>query len=362
VRKFLALGCFIIALVSCEYTEEKREVGYKGKALTNPWLAAERFCAARSGEEVRSVLSWQSLDWNDSLCIMPASILSNESFVRQTEDWVAGGGHLVLLIENADAGTSDWSTSELQPTLDEPVIGMLDRVGITFESEKNSSATKIELGGESFNVMADSQTSVRHNGEESGVFASVESGDGRVTALTDSRIFRNRWIADHDHAGLLEQLIGISEFSGNIVFIRGSSLSLWSLLVKHLWAVLLALGVVLVLWLWKNFTRFGPLEASEGPAVLRGYDHHLEALGDFQWRVDRAAGLLAPLRAQILERGQRVATRAGRRDDDFFQFLADRAQISRERVHRALVEAAPADAAILTRTTADLQLLLQVLH
>jgi hypothetical protein len=125
---------------------------------------------------------------------------------------------------------------------------------------------------------------------------------------------------------------------------------------------LLGLAALVLLWLWKNLTRFGPLEAEAPPPVLRGYEHHLEALGDFQWRVDRAASLLAPLREQITELGQRVSASAGRRDDDFFQFLADRAGLPRERVFRALAEAAPADSSILTRTAADLQQLLKVLH
>ena len=68
------------------------------------------------------------------------------------------------------------------------------------------------------------------------------------------------------------------------------------------------------------------------------------------------------MREQIVELGQRTSVRAGRRDEDFFQFLADRAGLPRERVFRALAEAAPADPAILTRTTADLQQLLKVLH
>jgi hypothetical protein len=88
----------------------------------------------------------------------------------------------------------------------------------------------------------------------------------------------------------------------------------------------------------------------------------LEALGDFQWRLDRAAALLVPLRAQVVERGQRLAVRSGRRDDDFFQFLADRAGLPRERVFRALAEAAPPDSGVLTRTAADLQRLLNILH
>jgi hypothetical protein len=95
---------------------------------------------------------------------------------------------------------------------------------------------------------------------------------------------------------------------------------------------------------------------------MRGYEYHLEALGHFQWRLDRAVSLLAPLRQQVAELGQRTSARVGRRDEDYHQFLADRAGLPRERVDRALADGAPADPAILTRTAADLQLLLKVLH
>ena len=131
---------------------------------------------------------------------------------------------------------------------------------------------------------------------------------------------------------------------------------------KHLWPVLLAGLVLLALWLWKNLSRFGPIESAASSGELRGYEHHLEALGDFQWRIDKAVSLLTPLREQIIELGQRTSLRAGRRDDDFFQFLADRAGLPRERVFRALAEVAPADPAVLTRTAADLQQMLNVLH
>jgi hypothetical protein len=187
-------------------------------------------------------------------------------------------------------------------------------------------------------------------------------GDGRISLLTDGRLFRNRWIDQKDHARFLDALILAREYEGDITFIRGSGLSLWGLLKRHLWPILVGLGLLTFLWLWKNFSRFGPVEAEMGSSTLRGHDHHLEALGDFQWRLDRAVALLVPLRSQIIERGQRASARVGKRDHDFFQFLADLAGLPRERVHRALAEAAPADASILTRTTGDLQLLLKLLQ
>ena len=360
--KWLGMLLMALALTACDTTEVKREIGYKGKARINPWLAAERF-AAHDGGAVRSLAAWTPPEFEDAVWFVPASILTNESFTRQLGSWVGEGGHLVLLVEHANSESNDWSRPPAEAELSPALVGMLDDSGISLEvREKPLTATTIEFEGKSYEVDAQSDTSVSMADGKPGVFASVESGDGRISVLTDARLFRNRWIGEEEHAALLDALIQVTEYDGDIAFLRGSGLSLWGLLGDHLWPLLLGLAVLTVLWLWKNFTRFGPLEAADGTSTLRGYEHHLEALGDFQWRLDRAAALLVPLRAQIVERGQRVVTRAGRRDEDFFQFLADRAGLPRERVFRALAEATPADSTILTRTTADLQRLLQVLH
>lgn len=354
-----------IWLTACDYTEVEREIGYKGKARINPWLAAERF-AARQDNEVRSLASWVAPVVDDIVWFVPATLLNNQTYIRDVEEWVGGGGHLVILVENADTETNDWSKNPSEPSLEPVFYQMLEDAGIELEadgvSEIEMKATEIEFDGKSYQVDARSKSSVAADDGDPGVFASVPSGDGRLTVITDARIFRNRWIGDHDHAALLAALIDAGEYEGAVGFLRGSGLSLWGLLGKHLWPVMAGLGLLVFFWLWKSFTRFGPIEAADGVSTLRGYDHHLEALGDFQWRLDRGAALLAPLRAQIVERGQRVSVRAGRRDDDFFQFLADRAELPRERVFRALAESAPPDSATLTRTAADLQKLLQVLH
>ena len=362
--KWLGLLAMAIALTACNYTEVKREIGYKGKARINPWLAAERFAARYEGE-VRSLAAWTAPEFDDAVWFVPASILGNESFTRALESWVDEGGHLVVLVEHADSESSDWLRPAAENELAPALVGMLEEVGIALEVRVGTAtvtAEKIDFEGKSYAVDAKSNARVVVDEGEPAVFASVESGDGRMTVLTDARLFRNRWIGDKDHAGLLDALIQATEYEGNIGFLRGSGLSLWGLLGAYLWPVLVGLAVLTLLWLWKNFTRFGPVEAVGGASALRGYEHHLEALGDFQWRLDRASALLVPLRGQIVERGQRMVTRAGRRDDDFFQFLAERAELPRERVFRALAETAPADSTVLTRTAADLQRLLQVLH
>lgn len=350
-----------VALTACDYTEVERETGYKGKARINPWLAAERF-ADRMGWEALPVISWTPPEWEDAVWLVPASILNNESFTRRMETWVHEGGHLILIVEHAEAQTNDWLGHDAPLVLEPALFSLLERAGLVLTEAGGASAEEIVFDGRAFKVDAKSGATVAVSGEKPGVLASAESGDGRITVLTDGRIFRNRWIGENDHAALLNALLEAVENDGRIGFMRGSGLSLWALLREHLWPVLMGLAVLILLWLWKNLSRFGPLEAEAPSAELRGYEHHLEALGDFQWRIDRAASLLAPLREQIVELGQQTSVRAGRRDDDFFQFLADRAGLPRERVFRALAESAPADASILTRTAADLQQLLKVLN
>lgn len=352
-----------ILLASCgEYTEEEREIGYKGRARVNPWLAAEKF-AGRMGNETKSVISWTAPAWEESVWVIPAATLNNASFTRRTQSWVDDGGHLILLLDWADAETNDWAKHSPPVELMPPLITMLKDVGIHVKKDESASADQVEFLGRSYRVDAKSENSVaKTESGESLIFMSEESGEGRITVVCDGRIFRNRWIGDHEHAALLSALIEATGNEGIVGFMRASGLSLWEMLKKHLWPVLLGLAVWIVLWLWKNLSRFGPVESANVPSVLRGYEHHLEALGDFQWRIDKGASLLAPLREQIVELGQRTSHRAGRRDDDFFQYLAERAGLPRERVFRALAEAAPADAAVLTRTTADLQQILKVLH
>src|SRR5690606_6228297 len=138
------------------------------------------------------------------------------------------------------------------------------------------------------------------------------------------RPIRNRYIGDHEHATLLLALAEASPYGGTITFVRNASLSFWKLLWERGWPAVVVLLVLVVLWLWKNLPRFGPLDSLETESGLRAYDHHLEALGDFHWRLDRGEGLLRPLRDGLLERAHRLALTTGQAEVDVFALMAER--------------------------------------
>jgi len=370
--KSLILKClvclFALLAIGCEYEEVTRETGYKGKARLNPWLAAERFAGER-GNEVRSSGSWVKPEWDHDVFFVPVGVLNSVGVVSAMKDWVSYGGHLVLLVEYSEADWNDWSDYQRSvPELQKPLLDFLEETGITLERYGSGkiAGQKVRYDGKSFEVDMDSKARVSTAKDKDKGFVSVEYEYGRVSVVTDARIFRSRKIDEKDHAALLSSIIGTPSTDGEgesslVVFLRGSGISLWRMLGRHLWPVLVGLSVALLIWLWKSFSRFGPVESAAVASTLRGYDHHLEALGDFQWRLDKCSALLRPIRERIVEAGQRAAVSAGRRDADFFQFLADLAGLPRERVNRALTEDFPSDGTVMTHTAADLQKLLTVL-
>ena len=364
-RRLAIITLAALALASCSYEDVEREIGYKGTARVNPWLAAERF-AETSGFEVISTPSWQEPTRRESIWFIPAILIENQMFARQLTEWLDDGGHLVVFLENAESGTSDWQfRSSTPPVLSRPLRDLIEGAGISLTEQTDRVPPPVitaKYRNRDFRIDSSPHTRVLVRGDdgEPGAIASVHYGLGRLTVVADARIFRNRWIDTAEHADHLAAILGDADPTGAAGFMRGSGLSFWRLLGTHLWPVLIAFAAWLIFWLWRCFGRFGPLEAADEPNNIRGYDHHLEALGGFQWEIDHATGLLAPLRARIIESGHHLAARAGRPESEFHDLLATRTGIPRENISRALDPSnTPRDAASLTHLTADLQ---KILH
>jgi hypothetical protein len=358
--RYLPIAIALVALAGCDYREIEREIGYKGKARVNPWLAAERFVEKRGGE-VYSVVSWTEPDWNDSAWLMPATVLGNESFIRRVDEWVRDGGHLILLVEYADAASHDWSWSHADPAIEPVLTDMLERHGIRLIEDAHVKVGRVRFMDEVYQVSAESGFGVAAGNRKAGVFTSTEVDDGRISVVTDARVFRSRWIDDKDHAALLAALVDASPNQGRVGFLRGTALSFWSLLGEFLAPLLITLAVALVFWLWRHLVRFGPVEAAENPAESRSYANHLEALGHFHWKLDHATALFGTLRSRVVDAAHRAGQRAGR-EGDLPVFLAERSGLPKERVAAALTGISPKDAVALTRATADLQQMLEVLE
>jgi hypothetical protein len=355
-RALLIVLALLLAACGGGHTTRKREIGYKGKARLDAYLAAGRFLE-KSGYAVTSEPGWPDFDQDFAVAILPASVVSTQAYARELEEWVAGGGHLICLVERAESYHDDWARSPAlsrgdESPLPEDLDEWFERAGLAVARGDAVEAKRLAVDGVEHEVFAESAAGVTVEGGERQALGQVGFGEGIITVMADARPFRNRYLADHDHAALLLALVDSSPYEGGVVIVRDAALSLWKLLGDRAWPALLGLLALILCWLWKNLPRFGPLRRGDPPTTLRAYDHHLEALGDFHWRLDRGAALLRPLRESVLERAQRVA---GARDADFFQWLAERAGLSRERAERAMTHERAADAASFVRLVADLQ-------
>lgn len=339
-------------------TTRTEETGYKGKAKLDAYLAAARFLE-RMDYEVISKPGWPDLD-EVSVMLVPASVLSTDAYVREVKEWVENdGGHLICLLENAESFHDDWRGSGAfrifgEEEVPESLKTWLNEAGLSLSMGGGDKveAKRLQVDGEDYEVFIESSLGVQKGNRARRPFAQAEVGEGIVTVMTDARPFRNRYIGDHDHAELLLALVEMSPYDGSVAIIRDGGLSLWTMLWRHGWPALIGLLVLTVVWLWKNMPRFGPLRREDEPTHQRDYDHHLEALGDFQWRLDKGAAMLRPLRDSVLERAMRLG---GQHHADVFEWMAERAGITRERAERAMTHERPPDPTSFTRVVADLQ-------
>lgn len=359
------IAVLALSLTGCgKYETVDYETGFKGAARLNPWLAAERF-TEQSGRQVLSLKSWRAPGYDDDLWIVPVSVLSNASYVKLAADWVDEGGHLVLLLENAGMEMNDWGNFGGEVDVPESVEDLLGKADIEVKAPEGfgqaalRKPATVKFEDHTYKVEAGARATVAAPGHDSGVFASGEAGHGRITAVADARMFRNRWIGDQDHAALLLALLDSSDYEGAVMFSRGGSLSFWKMVKAHLGPVLIGLAALLVIWLWKNMPRFGPLEAAEAASTARGYDAQLAAVGGYHWRTNHASAMLALLRERLAERAQRAGLRAARGSAECHDWLAERSGLPTERVAAALSSAFIKDRATFTRVTADLQSLLR---
>lgn len=354
----------LLFFVSCSYEETTKETGYKGKARINPYLAAERFLVEfEFGVENKP--GWPDLESDISTVLIPASSLSARGYIDDLDEWSLNGGHVVILMTNGEAYLNDWRTKltgsfDAEEDLAEPFVDWLDELGVELDyspgkKEKPLSVDKLKFQGEEFEVFMEAQVCPKDRKGKARMIHSIKRQEGRVTFVADARPFRNRWIGDYDHADLFLALNDASPYHGTTSFVRNVSLSFFGLLWSRAWPAVTALIVLVVFWLWKNLPRVGPLDSIESTTEGRAYEHHLEALGDFHWRLDRAEGLLRPLREVIIERAQRLALTTGNREADLFGLISERAGITRERAERAMTFERSKDGGTFTQLVADLQ-------
>jgi hypothetical protein len=179
-------------------------------------------------------------------------------------------------------------------------------------------------------------------GERGVHLVEIEHGKGRIAALTSDEPLANATIGHADHAEFLLRWLRDGR-EGRVpvwIFFEEKWPSLFTLLRQHAAPALAAAAILLLLWSWRSFWRFGPALPAPDPARRRWLEH-LEAAGRFHWRQDHGRVLLEALRdglARELARKHPAWSRLQERER--MERLAHASGLSFDQVAHGLIERA----------------------
>lgn len=130
-------------------------------------------------------------------------------------------------------------------------------------------------------------------------FIQMEIEEGLVTVMSTVEIWNNYNIDILDHALLLRVL---TKYSTLVVFLEGSSFPhLNTLIWKYAYELVISLLIIIIVWLIFKSRRFVPA-IQTATSQRRSLLEHIQAIGNYHWRLKQTDTLVLSLRTQILQK------------------------------------------------------------
>ncbi|SET91571.1 protein of unknown function [Pseudomonas sp. NFR09] len=300
--------------------DEVVDRGPSPEALANPYLAAEHFLR-QQGLTVEHAYNLKQLDTlpskGNSLLLLGERSNMSPRQVEQLLEWTRSGGHLLLVAEalwDEETGKSgDLLLDRLQihQTLsdepEEPATSLKKP-----SSKKARDLTKLYVDNETapayFSFDTDfNLTDPKHlaqfsaNSARASHLMQLDLGEGSVTVITDSDLWKTPNIGKHDNAWLLWYL---NQGTAVTLLFTSDFDDLFTLLMRYFPQALVALTALVALGLWRAGVRQGPIRAPASPA-RRQLQEHLKASADFLLRRSGQGTLLQALQRDILRATRR---------------------------------------------------------
>lgn len=317
------------------HTHEKKStedwIGLQGEARYNEFLAAEILLRRLEIDtDARGTLRpslWLPPHKDTLLArLSPGFAAGDEAFLMM--DWVADGGHLILLPPRTTSQDLDnflaefelrYAAVEHEPTSADAAAEPADGTGAAVDpdtEEESSEDYAYELGGHYSSRRIEATT---ENASQATVYDDDGInilrrpwGDGYLTVLADDSYFSNDSLEDQDHARLLLDIVAGYLEPGKVWFIYSAEFTpLWRILWNNAKYLLLGLALMFLLWLWARMPRFGPL-APSAPTARRSIIEHITATGEFGWREHGSAALARASANAVIHAAERLHPGIGR--------------------------------------------------
>ncbi len=293
-------------------------------AQANPYLAAEYFLR-QQGLAVEHANSLERLTnlpaKGHSLLLLGERSNMSPRQVDQLIGWANSGGHLLVVAEALWDEETGKSADLLLDRLNIHSV-MSEAVDAPAPPRKKTAPdlTKLYVDNETapayFSFDTDfNLTDPKHlaqfsaNSARSSHLMQRRLGQGTVTVVTDSDLWKTAGIGKHDNAWLLWYL---NQGTDVTLLFNSDEDTLLSLLLRNFPQALVALVALIALALWQASVRQGPIQAP-APKARRQLQEHLQASADFLLRRSGQGSLLQAL--------QRDVQRAARRRHPGFEHL-----------------------------------------
>ncbi|MCG6942267.1 MAG: hypothetical protein LJE69_13575 [Thiohalocapsa sp.] len=275
-------------------------------ARRNPFLAAERFLI-RIGIDARGATGVGLLrtppDTADMLVVDGLPVL-NATRRRALRDWLAAGGR--MLVEAAHPRTPDQAAR--------PEV-FLDDIGAALRHAEDAAGSaeavaelrvdgypqSVRVGFHPGWYLEDVDGSAVGNAVADGKARLLQYrvGDGLLYVVSDSLWLGNDAIGEHDNALLLALLASGRDTVWLLhdVSVPGLAVLLW----RAAPAAIIAAAVLAAMLVWHLGARLGPLLPA-APAGRRDLLEHLQAAGNFVWRLGRGGLLVQQTRCRVERR------------------------------------------------------------
>ena len=296
--------------------DEVVDRGPSPEALGNPYLAAEHFLR-QQGLAVERASGLERLSdlppKGRSLLLLGERDNMTPRQVDQLLDWAKSGGHLLVVAEalwdeeTAKSGDLLLDRLHIQQTLSDE-----SEQPAPARKQKKPDLTKLYVDNETapayFSFDTDfNLTDPKHlaqfsaNSARSSHLMQLNLGQGRVTVVTDSDLWKTPGIGQHDNAWLLWYL---NQGTDVTLLFNSDVDDLFTLLMRYFPQALVALAALIALALWQAGMRQGPIQAP-APRARRQLQEHLQASADFLLRRSGQGTLLHALQRDILRAARR---------------------------------------------------------